>query len=174
MNPKLLNVGLVVLTVIALVLGYFVYEKFAPVRITPKPEAGLLERMQQTGTDVPNYADMTDAELVSALPNPADVPAEAMTAFAGVVTSRAVSTNRVSIGAGCAADPKIVDVAVGDTVTFVNEDRVVHTLNVTPKHAVRLEPGASAELATDFETGTGMYGYPCDSKAALSGLLILR
>lgn len=175
MKSQLLNIILVILTLTACVLGYFVYEKYAP----PSREIPAVQNDEEPGVetvsgDIPNYADMTDTELVHALPNQSEVSQDVLQAFSVEADTRAVAADTITIDANCAATPGIANVALGDTITFKNNDGRTHTLNVTPEDAVRIDANASAQLTVEFETGVGMYGYSCDNQSALSGILIVR
>jgi len=167
-RTKILNLTLIVLAIVAGVLGYFVYEKYAPI----DTERGVSSvNTDLTSTD---YSAMNDEELVQALPNSADVSSEAIQSYGIEVDARSVETDRVVISAGCTSEPAIAAVALDSTVVFANEDDETHTLQLTPDISLVIPAHKSKSVKIDFSTGVGMYGYPCDDFRVLAGMLIVR
>lgn len=175
-RSAVLNAVIMILAVIAGILGYFVYEKYAPVDAAHDPaRAGsAINAAQSPAVDVGEYGAMSDTELVLALPNSSEASPETLQAYSTEADRRAVETDRVTIGAACAASPAIAAVAMGDTVVFANEDSRLHTLQLTPDKAVAVPAHDSKSVTIDFVTGTGMYGYPCDDYMVLAGMLVVR
>lgn len=168
-RPAVLNSILIILAVTAGVLGYLVYEKYAPLNLNLIPS--------QTGVvaeSLFDYASMSDQELVLALPNSSEASPEILQVYSAEADMRAEETDQVVISAACAAEPMIAAVALGDTVLFVNEDNRAHTLQLTPDVTVVIPDHSSKLVTIDFVTGKGMYGYPCDNYMVLSGMLVIR
>lgn len=167
---KLINASIIFLAVVAGVLGYFVYEKYAPIKIDNKKgnEAAVGE-----ATGPLNYEAMSDKDLVRALPNSAEASSDTLQQFSLEVIERVVETNSVTIGSECVSNPPIAAIAMGESMTFKNEDKKAHTLQISPDIILTIPAHKSASIKIDFATGPGMYGYPCDEFKVLTGMLVV-
>jgi plastocyanin len=69
-----------------------------------------------------------------------------------------VATTEVAMAKSYRFDPKVIEVAAGETVTWTNEDNFTHTVRVEDGEDHEVGPGESVEIAFD-EPGT--YDYVC-------------
>jgi plastocyanin len=69
-----------------------------------------------------------------------------------------VATTEVAMAKSYRFDPKVIEVAAGETVTWTNEDNFTHTVQVDGREDHEIEPGESVQIRFD-EPGT--YDYVC-------------
>ena len=79
-------------------------------------------------------------------------------ACGGSAESEPVATTEVKMVKSYRFDPKTIEVQVGDTVTWTNEDNFTHTVEVDGQEDHKVEQGESVEITFD-EPGT--YHYVC-------------
>src|SRR5690606_13304230 len=113
-------------------------------------------------------------ELVSSLPNSEEVSPEALNAYGVEADNRSVETDRVVIKAGCKVDPVIAEVTMGSDLVFQNDDDRPRTLQLAADKSLVVPARGSKTFTVDFSTGSGMYGYLCDSQMVLVGMLVVR
>jgi plastocyanin len=69
-------------------------------------------------------------------------------------------------------EPKAIEIAAGETVTWTNEDNFTHTVQVEGQEDHKVEPGGSVEIAFD-EPGT--YDYVCTlHRRDMDGTVIVK
>jgi plastocyanin len=69
-------------------------------------------------------------------------------------------------------DPKVIEIAAGDTVTWTNEDNFTHTVQVDGQEDHKVGKGESVEITFD-EPGT--YDYVCTLHSQdMDGTVIVR
>jgi plastocyanin len=90
------------------------------------------------------------------------LPAVVLAAFAagcgGAGSSEPVATTEVTMAKSYRFDPKVIEVASGDTVTWTNDDNFTHTVQVDGQEDHEVGQGESVSIAF-VEAGT--YHYVC-------------
>jgi plastocyanin len=76
----------------------------------------------------------------------------------GSGTSEPVAATEVEMVKSYRFDPKVIEIEVGDTVTWTNEDNFTHTVQVEGQGDHKVEQGESVSITFD-EPGT--YDYVC-------------
>jgi plastocyanin len=72
---------------------------------------------------------------------------------------------------GFAFDPATLDVKVGDTVTFKNEDSAPHNVKIDGKELGAQDPGASVTWTADK---AGSFPYTCVIHPSMSGEIVVK
>ena len=76
----------------------------------------------------------------------------------GSGTSEPVAATEVEMVKSYSFEPKVIEIAAGDTVTWTNEDNFTHTVKVEGQGDHKVEQGESVSISFD-EPGT--YDYVC-------------
>jgi len=176
MGNKLMIVGIVVLAVIAVVLGYQIYQE----TLASKPQS-----VSQTQTPIlPQTVGDTNISQVS--PQPQDIDVESI--LKQFPSSTATDEERIksndyllSLGqevdtltivssatANCSPTPKILRVKKGTEFKIVNQDNVDHKLSMFQKD-ISVKANTTITVKTDW--GAGAYGYVCDGTGRRVGIL---
>jgi plastocyanin len=86
--------------------------------------------------------------------------------------SEPVSTTEVAMAESYVFEPETIEVDAGATVTWRNEDRFTHTVQVEGQEDHEVEPGESVSITFD-EPGT--YAYVCTlHRRDMEGEVIVR
>ena len=72
---------------------------------------------------------------------------------------------------GFAFDPATLEVKVGDTVTFKNEDSAPHNVKIDGKELGNQAPGASV---TWTAAATGSFPYTCTIHPSMAGEIVVK
>jgi plastocyanin len=72
---------------------------------------------------------------------------------------------------GFAFDPATLDVKVGDTVTFKNEDSAPHNVKIDGKELGAQDPGASVTWTADK---AGSFPYTCVIHPSMNGEIVVK
>ena len=87
-------------------------------------------------------------------------------------SSEPVATTEVQMVKSYRFDPKVIEIAAGDTVTWTNEDNFTHTVQVDGQEDHKVGKGESVEITFD-EPGT--YNYICTLHSQdMDGTVIVR
>ena len=89
---------------------------------------------------------------------PAVVLAAIAAGCGGTGSSEPVATTEVTMAKSYRFDPKVIEVASGDTVTWTNDDNFTHTVQVDGQEDHEVGQGESVSIAF-VEAGT--YHYVC-------------
>jgi plastocyanin len=76
----------------------------------------------------------------------------------GAESSEPVATTQVSMAKSYRFDPKVIEVAVGSTVTWTNDDNFTHTVQVDGQEDHEVGRGDAVSIAFDRP---GTYHYVC-------------
>jgi plastocyanin len=74
-------------------------------------------------------------------------------------------------GYGTPPDPATLDVKVGDTVTFKNEDSAPHNVNIDGKDLGAQDPGASVTWKAEK---AGSFPYSCTIHPSMTGEIVVK
>jgi plastocyanin len=87
-------------------------------------------------------------------------------------SSEPVAATEVEMVKSYRFDPKVIEIAAGDTVTWTNEDNFTHTVQVDGQEDHKVGKGESVEITFD-EPGT--YDYVCTLHSQdMDGTVIVR
>jgi plastocyanin len=89
----------------------------------------------------------------------------------GSATSGSSSAGATVVEKGFAFDPATLDVKVGDTVTFKNEDSAPHNVKIDGKELGNQDTGASV---TWTATTAGSFPYTCTIHPAMAGEIVVK
>jgi hypothetical protein len=111
-------------------------------------------------------------EVDSSLPSPIGSQNELLNLSSEELTDRdqdlqavAVNTNQIVIK-DCQADPEVVLVTKGQSLSFENQNDFVQTL-IIGEESIMLPANSSQQAAPTFQYGAGTYGYHCDSQVGV-------
>ena len=87
-------------------------------------------------------------------------------------SSEPVATTEVEMAKSYRFDPKTIEIEVGDTVTWTNDDNFTHTVQIEGREDHKVGQGESVEITFD-ELGT--YHYVCTlHRHDMDGKVIVR
>jgi plastocyanin len=90
---------------------------------------------------------------------------------AGTSSSGSGATAATVVEKGFAFDPATLDVKVGDTVTFKNEDSAPHNVSIDGKELGSQDPGASV---TWTAATAGSFPYSCTIHPSMTGEIVVK
>jgi plastocyanin len=90
---------------------------------------------------------------------------------AGTSTSGSAATGTTVVEKGFAFSPATLDVKVGDTVTFKNEDSAPHNVKIDGKELGSQDPGASV---TWTASAAGSFPYSCTIHPSMTGEIVVK
>lgn len=158
LSPKVLNVIIILLFLVAAALVFAIYLQFTKKSSTPNQKSN-----QQTAS----YS----AEIREALNYPDQGASdEVKKAFAEKVTALAQETNRITVSARCFFEPAIIRVKSEQKITIKNTDSLPHTLTIGLV-TLSMPPGSEKTIEAAFGAGLGNYGYFCDSDKDVKGII---
>ncbi|HEY0907797.1 MAG TPA: hypothetical protein VGE35_00430 [Candidatus Paceibacterota bacterium] len=157
----ILKIALVVLSVIALVLGYMVYKK----------ETKGFKNAPISIDSVAGAANAADGDIF-AFPKAGATKTE-RAAFYHVVDRAAVPTEKIDI-AGCVAKPLASSVVADSKITFVNNASVAHTVTFNPQLSFKVPAKSTLVTKASFGKGQGIYGFGCDDMGRAVGVILVK
>jgi plastocyanin len=90
---------------------------------------------------------------------------------AGTSSTGSGATGTTVVEKGFAFDPATLDVKVGDTVTFKNEDSAPHNVSIDGKELGSQDPGASV---TWTAAKAGSFPYSCTIHPSMTGEIVVK
>lgn len=170
------GVVLVVLVLVAVALGYFLYQKIG--RDTSKYTAS-------QATSTPQDLQMLSPEEREALAYPTDVTEAGWSAYLAEVGKVSVYTDVLTIGQNCAVSPVVLKTQLGKEVTLTNTDSVPHNIGFAPRFLfqipanristdtfmVQVPANGTIAMPIAFGGKEGVYGYGCDDNPTMAGLI---
>ena len=90
---------------------------------------------------------------------------------AGTSSSGSAATGTTVVEKGFAFSPATLDVKVGDTVTFKNEDSAPHNVKIDGKELGSQDPGASV---TWTASAAGSFPYSCIIHPSMTGEIVVK
>ena len=154
MSKNLVYVSIAVLAVIAIVLGYQIYQQqrlTAPSSSTPLP---VTTQDQQPDFNRQSYP------LIGNFPgnNTSD---EERKKFSDAVRAQAKESDMLDI-TGCKANPLVYKIKLGSDFKIKNSDTVEHKLYIGGAEKYKIPANTTITVKANFEPGPGTYGYSCD------------
>jgi len=89
----------------------------------------------------------------------------------GTVPSGTPASATTVIEKGLAFEPATLEVKVGDTVTFTNEDTAPHVVSIDGQELGQQEPGASV---TWTAAAAGTFPYTCTIHPSMAGEIVVK
>jgi plastocyanin len=162
------NLLIPALIVIALVVGAILFMNMQGLSAPTIPDSS-----GDTNTGAMSGSSEEDRALL--MPPANSAPQEEQQAYAEQVMQKARSTSQVSLGVNCAANPLIVRIDDGASLTFKNDDSTTHTIIFNEDHSYVLEPGAAKSIGKEIlSRGGGMYSYGCDAISGPAGMIVVN
>jgi hypothetical protein len=157
-----------ILVIIAVVLGYKIYEKKAPASAKP-----VVTSNQSTSTPV--TTNNTTVKTAAAIPKPPAAGASntELRAWGELISKLAVPTNKLEITA-CKPNPAVIALDSGTSFSVTNKDSVSHILVLNPTTTFTIDAGATKSIKADFGKGPGMYAYGCDNGNEPVGVFLVK
>lgn len=165
MKKSLPQLLLAVPVLIAIILGYAIFQQFQEKKSSPDQD-------QQANTNTSPTVTRTSEEL--ALLN---VPGENATnderrEHMDKVLKEAKNGNTLNIS-GCTPDIVALRVKQGGKLTLVNKDPVNHSIVIDQDHSYSVPANSNTEITVDFGRGAGLYGYGCDRSGKAVGFFVV-
>jgi len=88
----------------------------------------------------------------------------------GTTTSESATAVTI-VEKGTAFSPATIDVKVGETVTFKNDDSMPHNVNIDAKSLGNQEPGASVSWTAEK---AGSFAYSCTIHPSMTGVIVVK
>jgi len=180
MKPKTIFVVNIVLALVAILLGYLIYQQqtgaslfttdrtlqtSSPDLLTPLPgnlRATSLNETYVNETDVLNW------------PAP-NASVEEKQRHSNFIQSIAQNTEYIDI-VNCVAQPLVFRIQLGQTFVLRNQDAVDHTITIREEAEFYIPAGGTNSSTANthiFEFGPGNYGYTCESQAGIAGIFFV-
>lgn len=172
------NIVIFALSVAAIVLLYFIYQKFAPTfNTSTQQEQTTLKPATQRPTTVdasfesdrPDYLTPEEKEAMDT-PNQGDSE-EIKRAFQGKVEKAAKDADTIDI-ANCQPRPPIAKMKQNATFTFKNSDTTDHIVAFSQEKSYTVKKNSSVTVTADFLQGPGIFGFGCDQSPTEVGLIL--
>ena len=104
---------------------------------------------------------------------PPDASRAALQQYRANIEYYAQEANNVSL-TDCLANPAVIKVVSGSTISLKNNDSTAHTILVNPENTFEVGPGQSVGITADFGSGLGIYSYTCDNIGRPVGVFLVR
>lgn len=176
MTKKLVYVGVVVLALIAVILGYKIYQQTISSQSAPKPKPSA--EFQDVTIPKPgvNNSQQTDTSsqsidldsIFKRFPGP-NATAEEIQSFHDYLYTISRETGLITLK-DCKADPQVLRVKKGQEFKIKNEDSVDHKLTMPGKQVSVKAAGEITLTASEI----GEYGYGCDTAPNKSNVGIIQ
>lgn len=169
-EDSFLTAALIVCSVLAVILGYFVWREYGfdmPYKQSGQSSefgAGQIDDRARGLMNIPQ-----DQRDLFSFP-PADAPVEDRRAHGEKIHAAAIESTALAIE-GCVGSPLVLVAEEGARITVTNKDSIEHDLFIGPDPVLSIEPNKSAILEYTFSNGKGTYVYGCDGNA--SGIFIV-
>lgn len=160
MQKYVFTIAIAALVLIALGLGWLIFQQSSP-EAAEEPS-----QEQESGLS-------GDAERVLTTPGPEATEEERIAHFE-LARRLAQESDVLDLSACSLADPVVLKVTEGDAFTVKNDDTQPHTMVFNEDTLRQIPAGGSIELTADFEMGSGLYGYGCDSVPRAVGLILVE
>jgi len=89
----------------------------------------------------------------------------------GTTTVDTPAAGATVVEKGFAFEPATLDVKVGDTVTFKNEDSAPHNVSIDGKELGSQDPGSSVTWTADK---AGSFPYTCVIHPSMNGVIVVK
>jgi plastocyanin len=89
----------------------------------------------------------------------------------GTTTVDKPATGATVVEKSFAFEPATIDVKVGDTVTFKNEDSAPHNVSIDGKELGNQDPGASVTWTAEK---AGTFPYTCTIHPSMNGTIVVK
>lgn len=120
----------------------------------------------------PSGEEPTDSADVLRTPGQ-DASEEELREYYQRVEALAVTATQIDIS-GCVADPAVVKISRGSSVSFTNSDEDPHTIIMGGVPTYTVQPGATLNATPEFSQGAGLYAYSCDqASSSAAGIFIV-
>lgn len=164
-------VVIVILAVIAVVLGYTIYNQSTSNKTAPRETEQPTRNVTSTPIGSKAAALTVDERLALQTPGANATEAERKAHFdAAVRAAKYVNTLDIS---QCIGTPVVLRVAAKQTLTVNNPDTQDHVIVIDKDHTYIVPASGKKEIVIDFGKGGGLYGYGCDASQTTSGLFLV-
>lgn len=156
MNKNLVYIGIVALAVIAVILGYNIYQQ------QKTYQAPLTNQKQSQTKTVESPAPTSKASKTDVLTFPGpNATADETKKFSEHVNQIAQETDTLNIGK-CSPSPLALKTKLGASINLRNDDTTTHKIIFNPEYQFTLNAGETKAVKADFGHGDGIYSYICD------------
>lgn len=161
------RIALVVCLALAVVAGYFVFQKLSDGTDAPVAPAN------------PAPGEPFDFPALSAqeqeILNTPMVPTEdgLFTLASPLVAQIAASAETLAMGEGCRMHPSVVKTKKGTPLQVRNYDSVPHTVIFGATRSYEVAPGGTATIPVDFGTAGEAYAYGCEADPVAKGVVLV-
>ena len=170
---KIITVLIIILAFIALVLGYAIYrERFASFdkKSVSGTQFAQTQDFQAPQSQGPALYSGDDERAVLNAPSP-DAPEEERQAHFELAKSVAQDAEYLDI-TGCVGSPLVLKVKGNEPISVRNDDAVEHSIGFN-NALYPISAGGTTEVAFDFHSGPGLYGYGCDTSQGAAGMFLV-
>lgn len=164
MTKNLVYVGIIVLAVVAIYLGYKIYQQQIGLKSQTKTPG---QQIQSNTSPKPAAPQTTQPTFVLNFPGPNSSDEETRK-FAEDVQANAKETGELNISQ-CKPNPQVLKVKLGSEFKIKNSDLSEHKIYIAGKEKFSASPNSTVTAKAAFDKGSGTYGYGCDSDNTLAG-----
>lgn len=150
-KQKFLEVGIVILSVLAFFLGFLIY-KTQNYTLKIKP---YFQKFSKTPSPSPN-------QVLSPLDTPKqDDPEGIKIAYAKLISENVKIVDYLDIKS-CQPSNLVTRLKQNSKFTIKNTDNTAHILVIDPERVYSISANSKIEIKVDFGKGPGIYGFGCD------------
>ena len=158
------TIFIAVLLLVALFLGYLILKQLNPV--SPKEES---LNSREESKAILDTASAQARVLQWPLPN---TPDEEKQPHTELIRSLAQTSQVLLITKDCVVSPVVLKIELGKSIVIQNQDSISHTLHHrSAEFNVTIPAGQEQTITANFSLGRGNYGYICDNKPGVVGIL---
>lgn len=162
-NEEKMNIAVVFLIVVAVMLGYMIFQQSRPKST---------DRIEKAGAAQALFQDLADKErAVLNVPSQDSTQEEKQQHFE-LVLRIAKEADYLDISQ-CIPSPVVFKVKNDERFTVKNPDAVEHTIGLDPDHIFSVPAQSTKTIVADFGHGAGLYGYGCDASTKAVGLFLV-
>lgn len=160
MNRNIPTLVLVVFAGVVFVLGYVIVQR-----------AGLL--FESEVDNVQEFSPFAFVEPKNVLNWPSmEASDNEKQQHTQLIVSLAQQADTLEIKEGCMVSPVVLGIQLKASVVVANLDSVLHVLqHESANFKLEILPGEENVIVADFPQGVGDYGYRCDNKPGIVGIL---
>lgn len=175
-NLVLIYVGITILAVIAVFLGYRIYQKQTEVALPPSKNIQTQDIPSPKGSvdKVTSVSNLESNERQEVLNFPSsNASAEEKKKHSDLVNKLGNQSGATTLNiSGCNPTPIVSRVKQGSSFKIENPDQLDHTIYANPAKKIVIKGNSESTLSTsDFGSSLGDYGYNCDTSTTPVGII---
>lgn len=167
-KSRIVTVANTILAVTALALGLLIYQQQSG-KNTIDQEKSFRDSTISSSENFTSSSYNSESDVLK-WPAP-DASLQEKQRHADLVRRLVQDAEFLNISSNCNIQPAVFHAILEKTFTIRNQDVVDHTITVNENNVFVIPAGDTKNIVADFEQGRGNYGFTCDSKRGVAGIL---